>query len=159
MTIQQSEYNYRTRLEKSSQGAVSKEDARNDASALRRRVRPHSRTKRPFRKLLEGVRSQAIHSLLNRAGLANRLAKTAETSRARHQLYAQKAQAVSRLLELGAGIVDECLVSRGLVTIALANSRCLHVPIDRLSPVARGIVRATLLQRFDDQHLHAGGAR
>lgn len=119
----------------------------------------NDRVRGGFATILEGARPAMIRSLLNQAGAYNRLAKSSLSARSRQALYARKASTISRLIELGAGLVDECLLGRGLVTIALPNDRCLHVPIDRLSPAARGIVKATLLQRFDDGQLHVAGAR
>src|SRR5262249_37065142 len=73
------------------------------------------------RTVLQTSRRGAIERLLARAALMNRLAKLATTAHARGLLYAQKTAAVVRLIECGAGQIEELLLTRELVTVKLCN--------------------------------------
>ncbi len=93
----------------------------------------------PFVDVLEQTKSAAVQALAARACLANRLAKqVVGVDRAR--LYQQKDRALSKLIVLGAGRLEEILLSQSLVTLSLPNRRRLHVPIRCLSVDARNSV-------------------
>lgn len=87
----------------------------------------------PFSAIINSVRYQAIEVLLARAVLFNRLAKASPRgTAARRVLYLQKSRAVSRLVELGAGYVEDSVPMGGVVTVRLVNGRRLHLPIGSL---------------------------
>lgn len=104
-----------------------------------------------FIEILNSSREELIGALMRRAALSNRLAKAAPTAAGRRRFYAQKSAALSRLVLLGAGRVDEVLLARGLVTVALGNGRRMHLPIRQL-PIE---VRRHLAAVFDQQVLAA----
>ena len=100
-----------------------------------------------FKTVLRNSRGVAIDGLLRRAALANRLAKAARNAAMRRACYAQKSAAISRLISLGAGHVEEESLAQGLVTVRFSNGRRQHVPIDQLPPEALGGVEGLVEQR------------
>lgn len=110
MVFQQPVPNYPARQDKTCQVVQNKADMTQVLSVSQPWDRPRSRTKRPFRSVLEGVRSEAIRSLLNRAALTNSLAESAKTAPARRHLHQQTAKAIARSLEL---FVEEIRLTGG----------------------------------------------
>lgn len=99
-----------------------------------------------FKTVLLASRGVAIDGLLRRAALSNRLAKSALNASGRRACYAQKSLAISRLISLGAGHVEEESLVQGLVTVRLSNGRRQHVPIDQLPPEALNGVKSLVGQ-------------
>ncbi len=95
-----------------------------------------------FAEILQTSRPTVISALLARTAILNRMVKTMSRADDRRRIYAQKVAAISRLIVLGGGRVEELLLERGLVTVFLANGRRQHVPIRRLSSEAKQVLKA-----------------
>lgn len=103
-----------------------------------------------FTDVLNSSRPMTIKRLVERAALCNRLAKNAPSPSARAQFYDQKTAAISRLLLIGAGRVEELLVTSGLITVALPGGRRLHVPVGDLLPAAKHEVDLLIRRRLTE---------
>lgn len=107
------------------------------------------RTSRRANQFLQATHSVATANLLGRAALYNKLAKVAASASDRKRLYILKAVAVSRLLAVGAGRVEEILFDRGIATIALVDGRRQHVRLGHLSNEGSAVVESTLRDRLE----------
>src|SRR5688572_5479367 len=101
----------------------------------------------PFSEIVSSSRRASVSALVTRASLFNRLAKAAASPCARRRFYAEKTAAVSRLIVLGAVVMEEVLPARGLLTVGLPNGRYLHVPIDHLQHQAKQVVASYVQER------------
>ena len=92
-----------------------------------------------FREYLETQRQRAMRTLLEKAYVANRLAKLSRGEQ-RSRLYELKCQHISQAIVLSVAdiICDSVLGSSSrIIGISSRQGYRFHVPLERLSPAAR----------------------